>query len=388
MKTVVLEPLLHRGLSCIGLRFGFDPELKAALKRLPECKWTQTHGCFYVPNAEASKRRLLSVLRTMGCGVDYTAMQKAKAEAAADRFLNPKHLEALMTYERYLEGQRKSASTVKTYAAFVELFLKFFDSTALTDLNNRSVELFAEGVLAARGYSISSHRQAMSALKHFFILNGDLDVRVERISAPKKDRKLPEVLSTEEVISILQATRNLKHRAVLGLIYSSGLRIGELLKLELKDVDLERQSVYVRSGKGRKDRHTTLGQSIQPLLLNYVRTYKPKRFLFEGSEGTAYSASSVRAFLKRSCRWAKIKKRVTPHTLRHSFATHLLENGVDIRYIQELLGHSRPETTMIYTHVTERSISAIQNPLDVAVSKHKQLTKGDKGLGSTRKPLE
>ncbi|MFO7745413.1 MAG: tyrosine-type recombinase/integrase [Psychroflexus sp.] len=388
MKTVVLEPLKHRQMSCVAIRFGFDAELKSALNRLPDCKWTQTHRCFYVPNVDASKRRLMRVLEDTDWKVDYSAMQKAKAESRAEPFLNPQHLARLEAYKQYLEGQRKSPSTVNSYSTFVELFLKFFNSTALTDLSNRSIELFAEGVLAKRNYSISSHRQAMNALKHFFVLNSDLKVLIEKISMPTKDRKLPDVLSTEEVISILQATRNLKHRALLGLIYSSGLRIGELLKLELKDVDLERQSIYVKSGKGRKDRHTTLGQSIQPLLVNYVRTYKPERFLFEGDAGVAYSASSVRAFLKRSCRFAKIKKKVTPHTLRHSFATHLLENGVDIRYIQELLGHSRPETTMIYTHVTERSISAIQNPLDVAVTKHKQLTKGNKHMGLPRKSLE
>lgn len=384
MKTVVLKPLIHNKLSCIAIRFAYDFKLKNALQELPDCKWTQTHRCFYTPNVNESKRRLMNVLRDFGCEVDYSAMQKAKAEAVASVFLNPHHLEALQSYERYLIGQRKSTSTVKTYASFVELFLKFFNSKPLEELNNRSIELFAEEVLAKRDYSISSHRQAMNALKHFFTLNGNLNVRVENISLPKKDRKLPDVLSMGEVISILQATRNLKHRTILGLIYSSGLRIGELLKLELKDVDLNRNTVYVKSGKGRKDRHTTLGQSIQPLLLNYVRTYKPERFLFEGGAGVAYSASSVRAFLKRSCRLAKIKKTVTPHTLRHSFATHLLENGVDIRYIQELLGHSRPETTMIYTHVTERSISAIQNPLDVAVTKHKQLNKGDKNMRLSR----
>lgn len=314
---------------------------------------------------------------------DYSTPPQGEANSALP-FLNSDHLDALQAYKRYLYGQRKSNSTVKTYSSFVDLFLRFFESTPLKEMNNRSIELFAEGVLAKSNYSISSHRQAINALKHFFTLNSDLEVRVEKITLPKKDRKLPDVLSTEEVISILQVTRNLKHRAILGLIYSSGLRIGELLKLELKDVDLERQSVYIKSGKGRKDRHTILGQSIQPLLVNYVRTYNPKTFLFEGRESEAYSASSVRAFLKRSCQLAKIRKRVTPHTLRHSFATHLLENGVDIRYIQELLGHSRPETTMIYTHVTERSISSIQNPLDVAVKKHKDINKSDKNLRLSR----
>ncbi|NEV94653.1 tyrosine-type recombinase/integrase [Psychroflexus sp. YR1-1] len=388
MKTVVLEPLMHKKAACIGLRFGFDAELKAALKKLPQCRWTQTHRCFYVPNTAASKRQLMRVLRAAGCEVDYRAMQNAEAEHIPEAVLNTEHRKALEAYKAYLKGQRKSPSTVTTYAAFVELFLRFFNSTALSDLDNRSIELFAEGVLARRNYSISSHRQAMNALKHFFTLNRFPEVQTEAIAMPRKDRKLPDVLSTEEVISILQATRNLKHRALLGLIYSSGLRIGEVLKLKLADVDLDRQAVYVRSGKGRKDRHSTLGRSIQPLLVNYVRTYKPQQFLFEGEAGKAYSASSVRAFLKRSCRLAKLRKRVTPHTLRHSFATHLLENGVDIRYIQELLGHSRPETTMIYTHVTERSIRAIQNPLDVAVSRHKQLHRDGKDPGEARKSLE
>jgi len=388
MKTVVLKPLKHKNAACIAIRFGFDAELKSALSRLPDCKWTQTHRCYYIPDVDASKRRLMRLLKHQNRMVDYSAMQKAKLESCVEPFLNPDHIATLEAYREYLRGQRKSVSTVNSYSSFIELFLKFNNSKALTDLSNRSVELFAEGVLAKRAYSISSHRQAMNALKHFFRLNALQDVEVDKITVPKKDRKLPNVLSTEEVISILQATRNLKHRAILGLIYSSGLRIGELLKLKLADVDLERQSIYVKSGKGRKDRHTTLGQSIQPLLVNYVRTYKPEQFLFEGEKGMAYSASSVRAFLKRSCRLANIRKKVTPHTLRHSFATHLLENGVDIRYIQELLGHSRPETTMIYTHVTERTISAIQNPLDVAVIKHKQLTKAKHFAGSTRKSLE
>jgi site-specific recombinase XerD len=388
MKTVILKPLKHRNMACVAIRFGFDKELKSALSRLPDCKWTQTHRCYYIPDVDASKRRLLRVLNHPDWVVDYSAMQKAKAQPCGDSFLNPQHLAALEAYKEYLRGQRKSSSTVNTYSNFVEHFLKFNNSKTLADLSNRSIELFAEGVLARYNYSISSHRQAMNALKHFFRLNEHLNVEVEKIAVPKKDRKLPDVLSTEEVISILQATRNLKHRAILGLIYSSGLRIGEVLNLKLADVDLERQSVYVKSGKGRKDRHTTLGQSIQPLLVNYVRTYKPERFLFEGEKGLAYTASSIRAFLKRSCELANIRKKVTPHTLRHSFATHLLENGVDIRYIQELLGHSRPETTMIYTHVTERSISAIQNPLDVAVSKHKQLTKRNEMGNQVRRSLE
>jgi len=177
---------------------------------------------------------------------------------------------------------------------------------------------------------------------------------------------------------LIRVTRNLKHRAIIGLIYSSGLRIGELINLHISDLDLERNTIHIRRGKGRKDRVCDLGERIKPMLINYAQTYQPKLFLFEGDEsGKAYSASSIRQFLRRSCKAAGIKKHVTPHTLRHSYATHLLENGVDVRYIQELLGHSRPETTMIYTHVSERKLSEITNPLDQAIHKYNQLDKRD-----------
>jgi len=327
----------------------------------------------------------MNLAKDLNLRLDYSEIKKQRSTSNLKKSDLPlEHHKAIERYKLYLKGQRKSKSTVSTYSNFVGLFLKFNDHKALMDLDQRCVERFAEQVLARRSYSISSHRQAMNALKHFFKLNSECNVLVESIEMPKKDRKLPTVLSSEEVLSLLQVTRNLKHRCLLALLYSCGLRVGEVLKLKKSDIDFDRHTVYVRNAKGRKDRHTSLGESIQPLLINYVRTYAPCELLFEGEPGKAYSASSVRAFLKRSCKLAGITKRVTPHTLRHSFATHLLENGVDLRYIQDLLGHSRPETTMIYTHVTERSLSAIQNPLDAAVTKYRQRDKNDKNMRLSR----
>jgi site-specific recombinase XerD len=206
-------------------------------------------------------------------------------------------------------------------------------------------------------------------LKIFIIFYPHTKINDLVLERPKRSRKLPSVLSQEEVLSIIQSTRNLKHRAILALIYSCGLRISELINLKLTDFHLERKQLIVKNGKGRKDRYVSLADSFLPLLSNYYHSYKPAIYFVEGQNGGTYSAESVRQFLKKSCLKAQIKKNVTPHTLRHSYATHLLENGVDIRYIQSLLGHAKPETTMIYTHVKRKDLMAIQNPLDVALQK-------------------
>jgi len=174
------------------------------------------------------------------------------------------------------------------------------------------------------------------------------------------------------MISIIQHTKNLKHRAILALIYSAGLRISELLNLKLEHIQIQRKQLLIKNAKGRKDRYVTLAESFMPLLHNYLITYRPEIYFVEGTKGKPYSASSVRKFLFRSCKSAYIRRTVTPHTLRHSYATHLLESGVGLRHIQELLGHSRPETTMIYTHVARKDLLDIQSPLDSAI---KQLTK-------------
>jgi site-specific recombinase XerD len=171
-------------------------------------------------------------------------------------------------------------------------------------------------------------------------------------------------LSTDEIVRILKATENLKHKAILTLIYSAGLRIGELINLKIKDIDSARKQIRITQGKGNKDRYTLLSPKTLELLRTYFKEYKPKVFLFEGTEGGPYSARSVQAFFKESCKKAGIRKKTTVHTLRHSFATHLLENGTDLRYIQALLGHESPKTTEIYTHITTKGFDSIKSPLD------------------------
>lgn len=220
----------------------------------------------------------------------------------------------------------------------------------------------------------------VSGFKHFAYFYPACSIDTDKIYMPKKDKKLPIVLSIEEVFSLLQSTKNLKHRAVIAMLYGSGLRIGEIINLKLSDFDFKRKQLHIKNAKGRKDRYTTIAESLFPLLKNYHNTYTPKIYFIENPKGGRYSAESIRAFLRKSTKAAGITKTVTPHTLRHSYATHMLEQGIDIRYIQELLGHSRPETTMIYTHVTRKDLQQIKSPLDNAIKKLSLQDNSDKKI--------
>jgi integrase/recombinase XerD len=184
------------------------------------------------------------------------------------------------------------------------------------------------------------------------------------IERPLKARKLPMVLSEEEISNILSVTTNLKHKSILVTIYSCGLRLSELLNLKITDIQSDRHLLLVRDAKGNKDRTTLLSDTTLQLLRKYYLQYRPKEYLFEGLGGGPYSGKSIQHILQHSLAKAKICKPATPHTLRHSFATHLLENGTDLRYIQTLLGHSSPKTTELYAQVSTRSLKDIKSPIE------------------------
>ncbi len=294
-----------------------------------------------------------------------------------ESLLSPAQATTLKEYTRYLEGLRMSTSTVTTYSSFIVFLLLYWKDRPLSDLDNASVQRFIEVVVKRRKYGISTHRQLVSALKHFGDRFLESSIEPELLQRPKRSRMLPTVLSKEEVIDLLRATYNLKHRMILALLYSCGLRISEVLQLRVANIDIDRRQVIILNSKGRKDRYVVLAESTVPLLINYIGSYRPQDYLFNGSGRGPYSATSIRAFLKRSCRKAGIRKRVTPHTLRHSYATHLIENGVNLRIVQELLGHAKPETTMIYTHVAKKDLLAVQSPLDTTLL---ELRSSDKNL--------
>ena len=184
------------------------------------------------------------------------------------------------------------------------------------------------------------------------------------VERPREEKTLPIVLSEKEIGDLLNATENIKHKAILMLAYSAGLRLSELTNVKITDIDSNRMQIRIEQGKGKKDRYTLLAVKLLAILREYFVLFKPKEWLFEGADGGQYSVRSIQAIMKDATKKAGIKKKVSVHTLRHSFATHLLENGTDLRYIQSLLGHSSSKTTEIYTHITTKGFDQIKSPLD------------------------
>ena len=367
LPIVTLSQKRHRKENQILMDFDFNRTLIKAAKQIPGARWSATHKKWYVKDNPQNLKTIFNVFKELAIVNSKTLNKKvseAKQYEKRERQLSKKNRILLNNFYKYLKGKRLSESTINTYTFFVADFIEFNNEKETESLTNRNVELFIETVFIKRQYAISTQRQFISAIKHFKNFFPNCKIDNLELTRPKKSKILPTVLSKEEILDLIRHTKNLKHRSIIGLIYSAGLRISELINLELRDVNIDRRQILIRSGKGRKDRYVMLSEGFLPLLRNYAVTYKPQKYFVEGSTGKKYSDSSIRKFIYRSCKEANIRKKVTPHTLRHSYATHLLENGVGIRHIQELLGHSKPETTMIYTHVAKKDLLEIRSPLD------------------------
>lgn len=365
MTTITLEPLFHRNEQQIAVKFHYNQKVKAHLRKLDLISWTQTHKTFYLKRSLQNIKQLILYLREAKLNVDYSAIAFLEIhEKEKTISISSSNRRRMDTYTLYLVGKRYSKSTIATYGNFALLFLQYLRRIKCKSIDQKVFRAFIEQMVITKNYSISTHRQLVSALKHFCDCFGLEQIDQDMLQRPKKSSYLPMVLSKKEIVDLLRNTKNLKHRAILVLIYSAGLRIGELINLELRDIDIDRRQIIVKNGKGRKDRYVVLAESFLPLLANYFTTYRPYKYFAEGQANKKYSPESIRCFLKRSCRAAGISKRVTPHTLRHSYATHLLENGIGLRHIQELLGHAKPETTMIYTHVAKKDLLRVESPLD------------------------
>ncbi len=368
MNTVALTPFFHNNEKQIAIKFGYNDAIKKHLKTISEIKWSQTHKTFYIGYNYKNKNLIYQHLRAIDCYVNYEALRSnkkviPKKNAIRLPKLNTENSTDLLRFKNWLEQKRFSFNTVNAYVEVTAFFLRYAQLKDTTNFNHRLIELFNYDFIVRGGKSVSYQNQCISGIKKYleYKTMPIADLNIER---PKKEKKLPVILTTNEVKRILESSKNLKHRTLLCLIYSAGLRIGEAINLKVNDIDSARMLIFIRNAKGKKDRYTLLSDSFLGLLRDYYKIYKPKTYLFEGQHGGKYSASSAQKILKHAACSIGLKKQISLHTLRHSFATHLLENGTDIRYIQTLLGHSSPKTTMIYTHVTEPSLRKIKNPFD------------------------
>jgi integrase/recombinase XerD len=241
---------------------------------------------------------------------------------------------------------------------------RFLASVPEGELTSQAVREYVAG-FTERGLSAGYHGQLVAAIRLFCTKVLRNPALAADLPSPKRPRALPGVLSVQEVARLFAALTNPKHRLMALLLYSSGVRVGELVRLRAGDLDVDRRLIRVQRGKGAKDRYTLYSEAAADAVAHYRALYRPDSYLFPGPRpDRPISARSVQKVIATAAARAGIAKRVTPHTLRHSFATHLLEQGVDLRHIQELLGHASPATTQIYTHVTHRDLSRIRSPLD------------------------
>ena len=334
----------HRGERRIAVYFERDKALIARIKLLEGVRWSASMGAWHLPD---------------------TPFYRAKFRLAEEVRFSAGHVDQVERFRQWLCSRRYSESTIKTYTEALKSFLVFYNERAVEDLTEQDVIRYNNEYILANKLSSSYQNQIVNAIKLFFGIVYQSRMNPELIHRPKRQKLLPNVLSKEEVKLILEAHGNLKHRVMLSMIYSCGLRCGELLSLKPNDIDTVRGVVIIRQAKGRKDRIAPLSVRVLDLLGEYYKSYKPLVWIFEGQEaGEPYDARSLQLVLKQALAKVKITKPVTLHWLRHSYATHLLESGTDLRYIQEILGHRSSKTTEIYTHVSTKSIQRIVSPFD------------------------
>lgn len=301
-----------------------------------------------------------------------------QTKACLDQFLKlfpskpKKEIKNISPYEKALKDfsdqlilKRYSENTIMVYKDQIVRFFNYYskiDPSKLTDENVKEYMLF---LLKKKKISFSYQKQVISAIKFYFEKVLRRDTKKYYFEIPKRQKiKLPIVLSKEEVREILNCTKNIKHKTILSTIYSAGLRLSEAVNLKIADIDSERKLIYVRGGKGKKDRTTILSKELILMLREYYKEYKPKVWLFESISKRQYAKKSVQKIFYRTLEKTNIDKKVSVHSLRHSFATHLLEQGEDLRYIQKILGHKSSKTTEIYTHITKKGMGMIKSPLD------------------------
>jgi integrase/recombinase XerD len=359
---MTLAPLLHNDTLCIAIKGKFNAAVSNLLRNYAGIRYSRTHHCYYVFYTDEDLARLKALLQPHG-QPDDSGWQMMAHRPLRQAYLRP-HVTIPPLYQETLIKMRYSKATIENYVAQFRQFLIYLFPKNEDDIDDAVIHRYLLYLIQEKKVSLATQNQAINAIKFYLEEVKKGERKTYYIERPRKDWKLPIVLSEEEMGRLLRCTENVKHRCILLLLYSAGLRISELLNLMPADIDHDRKVIYVRNGKGSKDRITLLSEVAYKFLQHYFALYKPLKWIFEGPDGSTYSPRSVNRIVKKSARKAGVTKRISAHTLRHSFATHLLENGTDLRYIQALLGHESTKTTERYAHVTRKGFDQLVSPLD------------------------
>ena len=352
MNEVITSRIIHRKQKRILLKFHFNPELTNGIKTIPGRTWSKTLSSWHVPDTRFAVERLIQL-----------GIEVEEPEDPLKKLL-PKTQQAFTQYKEYLQWKRLSPRTQTSYKEATKKFLFFYADFELDEITNQQIDSYLFHLIK-QGVSASTQNIFVSAIKLFYekVFSRNLDIM--KIERPIRGKALPKVIARQDVEKMLKSILNLKHQTALLMVYSLGLRRSELLSLQLSDIDSKRMAILIRNAKGNKDRTVPLSEKMLERLKSYYWKYKPKKYIIEGSiEGEPYTAASLAKTFHRYMDKVRPNNSFSLHCLRHSCATHLLEEGTDIRYIQELLGHKSTRTTEIYTHVSVRSLRNIKPPGD------------------------
>lgn len=366
--------LQKRGWLRLHLPYALVPSYLEAVKNIHGRRWDAENKVWELPYTRLALRFVEHYLKEVA-EIAFTPAQDIPETLHVEEQPAPRkqpmrevpaarYEQAVTALEQVLLLKRYSHRTIKAYKNCFRHYIRYYNDIKPSQISRKQIDEYVASLIKEKHISESHQNQILSAIKMFYVEVVGQEEKVRNIIRPKRPHKLPHVMSEEEVSALFRAAENIKHRCMLMLIYSAGLRLGELLNLRLNDVQAAQRRLFVHAGKGKKDRYTLLSDRALEALRAYYKLYRPVEWVFEGQYGGKYSERSVQNVFTRAKLKAGINPYATVHTLRHSFATHLLEKGVDLRYIQELLGHESSKTTEIYTHITKKGMDKIKSPLD------------------------
>jgi integrase/recombinase XerD len=381
MQTIVLKPFYHRGHECIAVISSASGKLSDTIKKIATAKWSRTYNCWYIDCTRDAYNALVELLHEKA-EIDTSLLKNylqqrkvlvpekinhisaATANIALQYALNDENLLALTALRNMLVLKGYSGNTIRNYCNEFHLLLRLLGKRSVNELTKEQIMSYLLWLLEKKGCSETKVHTAVNTIKFYFEQVLLRQKEFYDLPRPKKPFKIPSILAEQEVFELIQKVKNIKHRAILMTGYAGGLRVSEIVCLQIKDIDSKRMMLHIHAAKGKKDRMVPLSKKLLETLREYYRIYKPGKYIFEGQFGSHYSVRSAQKILQEAKREAGIQKQGSIHMLRHSYATHLMEAGTDIRIIQELLGHNSIRTTMLYTHVSRKDIGKIESPLD------------------------
>ena len=356
----------HRDQKVVLIRFAYNLKLIEQVKKLPGCKWSQTKRCWYIP---ANNFHLDIFINKISGIANIDALNIKDRNRSASNIMTGNIKKLILTklpkgYLEILEQKRYAKSTINTYTSYFREFVDYFSGQSLEKIDFEQINGYLLELITKKTISPSQQNQRINAIKFYYEKVLGREKKYYNIYRPREAKTLPKIITEDELLKMLEVASNNKNKVIIGLIYSAGLRRSELIQLRKQDLMTDKGMIFVRGAKGKKDRTTILSDMVVGFLDTYFNEYKPNYWVVEGPSRKQYSETSVLNIIKNTAKKADISRTVTPHMLRHSFATHLLEQGVDLRHIQMLLGHSSSKTTEIYTHVSKKTLANIKSPLD------------------------